>query len=120
VDALVAASGEEATFLLELASQDPRLCAGTLAPIFLLEALAQAAAAFYGLQREGTPESGMLVEIDRSTFLGPAARGERVELFVRRTRSLGNLVRFTGRATVSGRVLVAGELTVARANGQAT
>ena len=108
---------EEGVFLLRLARDDARLREGQIAPLFLFEALCQAAAAFHGATLTGRPESGMLVQADGVRFGAGARGGEDVELRVRRTHALGSLVRFAGRAMVGERLLVEGELTVARDNG---
>ncbi len=61
VDTMVSAGEDEGVFALELTIDDERCSAGTLAPLFLVEALAQSAAAYHGARNalaDGPPESG--------------------------------------------------------------
>ena len=114
VDDVLEVGDESAELVLRLVPGDARLTNGRLAPLFLIEALAQAAAAFHGLKNAGTPEAGMLVQLDRVQLLAAACEGDEVHLTVRRTHTLGALVRFDGRVRVADCLLAAGELTVAR------
>jgi len=119
VDELVAARDDGAEFLLRLATDDPRLRDGALAPLFLVEAVAQATAAFHGYTHAGAPEAGVLVEIQRAALHAPARGGDVVDIAVRRLHSLGALARFAGRVSAGPRLLAEAEITVARQPGGA-
>ena len=116
VDELLTIDADGGRFVLRLGEGDPRLQDGALPPLYLVEALAQSAAAFNGHERPGLAESGLLVEIT-ATFSAPARAGEQVDLEVRRVRMHGQLARFHGEASVSGRILCEAELTVMRGLG---
>ena len=119
VDEVVRVDPESGEFLLNLSATDPRLSTGRLAPLLVVEALAQAAAAFHGAsQCSGGPETGMLVQLAEVKLMAAAAANDRVSLRVTRSHTLGDLVRFIGQATVNGRSLVSAELTVARQRGE--
>lgn len=114
VDELLSLEEGRAAFALNLASDDARLIDGLLQPLFALEALAQSTAAYHGARKGDGVETGMLVEIGRATLKQPARAGEQVRLEIEQLHALGALVRFRGKATASGRLLVEAELTVAR------
>ena len=115
VDALVRVDPEAGELLLDLARDDPRLHQGRLAPLLLVEALAQATAAFNRAQERGdTPEVGVLVSIDQARFYAAAHGGDRVALHVRAGQTLGPMARFRCAARVAERLLVEAELTVRR------
>jgi 3-hydroxymyristoyl/3-hydroxydecanoyl-(acyl carrier protein) dehydratase len=113
VDELIEVKGETAELELRLARDDPRLQNGTLPPLLLVEALAQGAAVFNSYTHPQERESGLLGDVQASLY-GPARAGELVRLTVSRLRTHGPLVRFLGRATAEGRLLVEAELTVMR------
>jgi 3-hydroxyacyl-[acyl-carrier-protein] dehydratase len=117
VDTLVRAEAAEGELLLELATDDPRLTAGRLQPLLLVEALAQSAAAYHGaaLARDGGGvERGFLVQIDKALLRRAARGGESVRLAIRRTFTMGPMVRFEARARVGDETLAEAEITVAR------
>lgn len=114
VDELVEVTARRGRFLLRLAPGDPRLSRGVLPPLFMVEALAQSTAAFWGASQTGTRETGMLVSVDSARFAGSPRAGELVNLTVELTRTLGPLVRFSGVASVHNSELAQVELTVRR------
>ena len=103
-----------AELLLCLGAEDERRRGGRLPPLFLLEALTQAAAAYHGVTGRGTTETGVLAEVTRAVFHAAASAGDEVLLRVERGPALGPLVRLRGRATTGGKLLVEGEFTVMR------
>jgi len=114
VDEVLEVSPQAGKFLLDLPAGDRRLTNDVLMPLYLLEAMAQGAAAFHGAQAVGKPESGMLVQIEKAKLHRMARAGEKVHVLVEYTRSLGPLVRFSATATVGQHMLAEAALTVAR------
>ncbi|MBI5509252.1 MAG: hypothetical protein HY903_10915 [Deltaproteobacteria bacterium] len=114
VDRVDACGDDRGSFLLTLATDDPRLQDGVLPPLLVLEGLLQATAAYSGLQGARQPESGMVVQLDNVVLVAAAHAGDTVHLTVSRTHALGPLVRFHAAARVGDRLLVEGELSVAR------
>lgn len=118
VDRVVACYEAAGCCALALQKDDPRLQNGVLPPLYLLEALAQSAAAYHGcaLQRAGSTqrETGMLVQIDKATLHASARAGEDVILEIQRSHTLGAMVRFTGRARVGDRPLAEAGFIVMR------
>lgn len=120
VDAVVEIEGERGEMELRLERDDPRLRGGCLQPLYLVEALAQAAAALNGALHPDTAETGMLVEIGRTRLVGAARAGDTVRLRVHREQSFGALHRLSGIAIVKGRVLAETTLTVLRTTQEAS
>lgn len=120
VDEVIRIEGEEGSFALRLAENDARLRGNGLAPLFLLEALAQSTAAFHGAHLQLEPnrgselEEGVLVQIDAAELHQRASAGDDVLLWVRRSHRLGSLVRFETRASVADTVLARADITVQR------
>lgn len=127
VDEVVRVAGHKGEFCLHLPCEDPRLHNGRLAPLLLIEALAQCAAAFFGVlldkrgdqDGEGRIESGYLVQIDHAELSAAACAGEDVSLCIERTRQFGSLVQFAGTARAGQRLLVTSRFTVARTEAAA-
>jgi 3-hydroxymyristoyl/3-hydroxydecanoyl-(acyl carrier protein) dehydratase len=118
VDAVVEIDGEQGEMELRLARDDPRLRGGRLQALYLIEALAQAAAALNGALHPDADERGMLVEVARARFLGDACAGDTVRLCVRREQAFGAMHRLSGTAIVGGRLLAETALTVLRTAGE--
>ncbi len=114
VDVVVAIEPNRGRFELQLEANDERLIAGRLPALFLVEALAQAAAAYHGLG-DGKREAGFLVEIRDARLHGDAAAEQNIILLVECQRRLGAMVRFYGRAERRGTLLAEAFFTVARA-----
>lgn len=118
VDRAVRSDENGGEFLLELEPDDGRAPDGTFAPLLLVEALAQSAAAWHGGRMASMgatePETGMLASIDTARLMGSAHTGETVRLEVRRGHRLGAMMRFDGRASCDDRLLATARLTVVR------
>jgi 3-hydroxyacyl-[acyl-carrier-protein] dehydratase len=116
VDEVVEVGEEDGTMLLRLAHDDPRLQRGALPAVLLLEAMAQATAAFSGARgaATGEHESGVLVSIDRGRLHGCPRGGDAVLLRVKRAHQLGPVVRFSARAELERTLLAEAEITVRR------
>lgn len=114
VDALVSVSEVDGVFALTLSAGDPRLTDGRLAPLFLVEALAQSAAAFFGAQQAHSAESGFLVELSAVELLADAHANQSVRLRVTKQRQLGAVARFLGEAKHNDALLARATITVAR------
>lgn len=118
VDRIVSLTDDAGCCVLELSRNDSRLQYDLLPAVYLVEALAQSAAAYHGcaLRRAGRSEAenGMLVQIDSAVLHAPARAGDNVTLDVRRTHQLGGMVRFTGCARVGDQHLAEAQFTVAR------
>ena len=109
----VEVEGDEARGVKLVAAGDPLAEGGVLPEALVVEALAEAAAAVMGARAPagaaGT-HRGYLTEIRGLAFTGRARVGGRLEVRVRRTRSLGRLHRFAARAALDGAPLAEGEL----------
>ncbi len=113
VDAAVHVDATGGDFVITLSPDDERLTSGYLAPLLLVEALTQSAAAWHGT-RQQTEETGVLAQIERARLYGAARGGERVLLHVERERVLGNLARFVGSARRGDETLADAVFTVRR------
>jgi 3-hydroxymyristoyl/3-hydroxydecanoyl-(acyl carrier protein) dehydratase len=82
----------------------------------LLEMAAQAAGmVLLALDTEGTeekPRGGYLLGLNRVTFPHPPSGRERLIVSVKKTRSLGKMLRFSSEVTEGETLLVQGELTL--------
>ncbi len=114
VDRVVRLAEDGGEFELHLDTGDRRLNGDRLDPLFLVEALAQSAAAFHGATQNAAPGRGMLVDVSGSRFYAAARAGETVLLRIERERVFGNLVRFVGSARCGERLLAETRLTVQR------
>ncbi|HZS39569.1 MAG TPA: hypothetical protein VFF06_22210 [Polyangia bacterium] len=92
-----------------LAANDPLLDGGRLPELLVVEALAQAAACLRG-EREGA-RLGYLVAASGFEFAEAARAGDTLSLSAVEIAQLGALHRFSGEATVDGRLVARGELT---------
>jgi 3-hydroxyacyl-[acyl-carrier-protein] dehydratase len=95
----------------KVVTNDDPLVHGVLAPIFLIEALAQTAAAIAG--GEVGQHRGMLVALKDVRVDSEAVPGDVLELVATRTGTLGSLHRVTATARVGERVILSGEMTFA-------
>lgn len=112
-------NAEAGSFVLDLAQVHMWLINAQLPSCFLIEALAQATAAFFGLQQTAHQERGLLVEIQHAEFTANAALGSPVVLHVRLDRIFGQFARIIGSATQNQKALAKVVLTVARTQQEA-
>jgi 3-hydroxyacyl-[acyl-carrier-protein] dehydratase len=110
VDRVVSIEGDRVEAEKRVTAGDP-LSRGELPELLLLEALAQTAACLNAGQRGA--HRGVLVGASRFEFHERPRAGDTLRLAATRTAALGALLRFEGLASVEGRVVARGELTVA-------
>jgi len=110
VDRVVDVAGERVCAEKRLTTNDPLLCDG-LPETLVVEALAQTAACLNGTGLGA--HRGFLVAATGFEFHGRAQAGETLTLVAVRTASLGALHRFSGEATVDGRLVAKGQMTFA-------
>ena len=82
--------------------------------LLCVEAMAQAAAAFHGLNADGEPEAGTLASVDKARFVGVARPGDTLIIKVFRRKVFGDLVQFDGEVWVHHRMVAQAELVVRR------
>lgn len=85
-----------------------------------VEAMAQAAAAFYGLTSSaagGPPEAGVLASIDKVRFVGAPRPGDPLTIQVAIRKRFGDLVLLDGEVWVHHRMVAQAELVVRREAG---
>lgn len=83
--------------------------------LLCVEAMAQAAAAFHGMNSVGGAESGTLASVDKVKFVGAARPGDALVIKVFRKKVFGDLVMFDGEVWVHHRMVAQAELVVRRA-----
>jgi 3-hydroxyacyl-[acyl-carrier-protein] dehydratase len=110
IDRIVESSREQVRAEKRLTADDPLLANG-LAETLVVEALAQAAACVNGAGMG--VHQGYLVALSGFEFHGRAQPGETLTLTAVKTAALGALHRFSGEATVDGRLVAKGDLTFA-------
>ena len=116
VDRIVACDAQGGAFEKAVSATDPLTTAGAFPRPLVVEAMAQAAAAFLGWETRaqgGIPGSGVLASLDGFEFSGDARPGDVVRLEARRTRTVGPVMRFEAIARVGERILASGTLTIA-------
>ena len=111
--------GEEGVFSAGWSADNYYLSDRTPASFFqalLLEMAAQAAGiVLLALEPEWTedkPRGGYLLGLNRVAFPHPPSGRERLQITVKKTRSLGKMLRFAGQVTEGENLLVQGELTL--------
>ncbi|MCU0578952.1 MAG: hypothetical protein MUF69_05325 [Desulfobacterota bacterium] len=111
--------GEEGVFSMGWSANNYYLSDRTPASFFqalLLEMAAQAAGmvllALDTEWQEDKPRGGYLLGLNRVTFPHPPGGRERLVVSVKKTRSLGKMLRFSGQITEGGTLLAQGEWTL--------
>jgi 3-hydroxyacyl-[acyl-carrier-protein] dehydratase len=110
VDRVLERAGDRVRAEKRLSAGDPLLAAGALPDVLVIEALAQAAACVAG---RGDARAGLLVAASGFEFAARACAGETLTLTCARVAQLGAMHRFTGEASVDGKLVARGELTFA-------
>jgi len=97
-----------------LTATDPLLQpTGVLSPVFLVEALTQAAGIAVGAPDGGKPaQPGMLARVDRFRTRGRVTVGDELRIAVRIVRTFGTSAMARGVVTVDGRRRAAAELVL--------
>jgi 3-hydroxymyristoyl/3-hydroxydecanoyl-(acyl carrier protein) dehydratase len=115
VSRLEAVSGNEARFAYDLPRHGDTFGLQMFPELVMVEALAQAAAAFHGEGApDGTDEEGVLAAVDKVRISGRPRPGDSITLKLVRTKVFGALVLFRGQAWGAHRLLLEAELTVRR------
>jgi 3-hydroxyacyl-[acyl-carrier-protein] dehydratase len=112
IDRLLVLEADRAVAEKRLSAADPLVGGGLRGPL-CIEALAQTAACVMVGRLGQGQHAGYLVAAAGWKFPGEGRSGETVRLEAVLVAELGSLVRFSGRATVGGRELAAGTLTLA-------
>ena len=111
-------TSEAALFSYEIPRQGDTFALRMFPELLSVEAMAQAAAAFHGLNTAGTePEDGLLASVDRVRFNGQARAGDRLTIKIRRKKIFGDLVLLDGEVWVHHRMITQGEIVVRRGAG---
>lgn len=87
-----------------------RMCPALL----MVEAMAQAAACWFGAQGEGGAEQGTLASVDKARFSGRPRPGDPLTILVKLKKTFGALVLLDGEVWVHHRMLAQAEIVVRR------
>ncbi len=85
--------------------------------LLMVEAMAQAAAAWHGLANAaagGDPETGLLASVDGVRVSGRPRPGDRLTIKIRKTKAFGPMVMLDGEVWVHHRMLAQGKIVVRR------
>ncbi len=108
-------SAESALFSYEFPRQGDSFSLRMFPELLSVEAMAQAAAAFHGLDSDtGASEHGLLASVDRVRFSGQARPGDRLTIKIRRKKVFGELVMLDGEVWIHHRLIAQGEIVVRR------
>ena len=115
LDRIIAIDGPTGRFLKQVTAADPVLSAdGELAPVLLVEAIAQAAGIVLGRQEPALRARGaVLAAIDHCEITGGVGVGDRLEIEITVVRRYAGMARVRGRASVGGMKCATASLTLA-------
>lgn len=115
-----AVSDGEALFRYELPRMGDTFALRMFPELLTVEAMAQASAAFHGLNQEpGEVEQGVLASVDRVRFHGRPNPGDALTIKIRKKKEFGALVMLDGEVWVHHRMVAQGEFVVRREPGRA-
>ena len=110
-----AVHADQALFAYEFPKGGDTFALRMFPQLLCVEAMAQAAAAFHGLNSTGEgAESGVLASVDRVKFVGAPRPGDSLVIKVFRRKVFGDLVMFEGEVWVHHRMVAQAELVVRR------
>lgn len=115
IETLVARAGGRATVLAELPTAGPGVSSGRLLPEYLIELIAQTAAAASGydaLRHGRPPGGGMLAGVDGFTFAGCAVPGRTVRIETEEKVAFGAVRLIHGEVFDGDQLLAAGDIKV--------
>jgi 3-hydroxymyristoyl/3-hydroxydecanoyl-(acyl carrier protein) dehydratase len=115
LDRIVAIDGPTGTFVKHVTADDPLVSPdGELAPILLIEAMAQGAGIVLGRQEPELRERGaVLAAIDHCEVTGGVGVGDRLEVEITVVRRYAGMARIRGRASVGIRTCATASITLA-------
>jgi 3-hydroxymyristoyl/3-hydroxydecanoyl-(acyl carrier protein) dehydratase len=115
---LDATDGEEALFSYDLPRQGDSFSLRMFPSLLMVEAMAQAAAAFHGVQLseggDAVEETGVLASVDKVRISGRPRPGDRLTIKVRRKKAFGPMVMLDGEVWVSHRLACSAQIFVRR------
>jgi 3-hydroxyacyl-[acyl-carrier-protein] dehydratase len=115
LDRVVAIDGPTGRFVKHVTAADPLVSAsGALAPLLLVEAMAQGAGIVLGRQEPELRDRGaVLAAIDHCEVQGGVRVGEELAIEVTVVRRYASMARIRGRASVGARTCATAALTLA-------
>ncbi len=115
LDRIVAIDGPAGRFVKHVTAADPLVSAsGALAPLLLVEAMAQGAGIVLGRQEPELRDRGaVLAAIDHCEVQGGVRVGEELAIEVTVVRRYASMARIRGRASVGARTCATAALTLA-------
>ncbi len=116
---LDATDGEEALFSYDMPRQGDSFALRMFPSLLMVEAMAQAAAAFHGVQLrgagdDGVEETGVLASVDKVRISGRPRPGDRLTIKVRKKKAFGPMVLLEGEVWVSHRLACSAQIFVRR------
>lgn len=116
---LEATDGEEALFSYDMPRQGDSFSLRMFPSLLMVEAMAQAAAAFHGVQMsadrdDDAEETGVLASVDKVRISARPRPGDRLTIKVRRKKAFGPMVLLEGEAWVSHRLACSAQIFVRR------
>ena len=115
---LEATDGEEAIFSYEMPRHGDSFSLKMFPSLLMVEAMAQAAAAFHGVRRQeggaAGVETGVLASVDKVRISGRPRPGDRLTIKIARRKTFGPMVLLAGEVWVSHRLAASAEIYVRR------
>jgi len=115
-----ATRGEEALFAYEMPRHSDSFSLKMFPSLLMVEAMAQAAAAFHGVRMneddggDGHVETGVLASVDKVRVSGRPKPGDTLTIKIKRRKTFGPMVLLDGEVWVSHRLAATAELYVRR------
>lgn len=114
---LDATDGDEALFSYDLPRHSDSFSLRMFPSLLMIEAMAQAAAAFHGVQKQGDgegPETGVLASVDKVRVSARPRPGDRLTIKVRHKKAFGPMVLLDGEVWLSHRLACSAQIFVRR------
>ena len=115
---LEATDGNEAVFAYDMPRHSDSFSLKMFPTLLMVEAMAQAAAAFHGVRMnesgEGHTEEGVLASVDKVRTSGRPRPGDTLTIKIKRRKQFGPMVLLDGEVWVSHRLAASAELYVRR------
>ena len=116
---LEATDGEQAIFAYDMPRHSDSFSLKMFPSLLMVEAMAQAAAAFHGVRmneeaEQAVQETGVLASVDKVRISARPRPGDTLTIKVRRRKAFGPMVLLDGEVWVSHRLAASAELYVRR------
>ncbi|MCO4772010.1 MAG: hypothetical protein KDA24_18405 [Deltaproteobacteria bacterium] len=116
---LEARDGDEAIFAYDMPRHSDSFSLKMFPSLLMVEAMAQAAAAFHGVrlaedEGDGKEETGVLASVDKVRTSGRPRPGDTLTIKVKRRKQFGPMVLLDGEVWVSHRLAASAEIYVRR------